>query len=70
MNIIGAACNVNYINEPLAKMWVKLMKAGEAATVSGDRVKTCDLFKKDMKWRQWIESVCTFIPRLDKQVSL
>jgi len=62
MYIIGSPYDINDVNEPLAEMWVESIKAEkEAATVAGDMVKLPEAFKKDTKWRQWKESLTTYI---------
>ncbi len=62
MYIIGSTYDVNDINEPLAEMWVESMKAEKEATnASGNMVKFPETFKKDTKWRQWKESMVTYL---------
>jgi hypothetical protein len=50
MHIIGAAYDVNDVDEPLAEMWTESMKGEqEAAKSSADLVKMPESFKKDTK---------------------
>jgi hypothetical protein len=58
MYIIGAAYDINNIDEPLAEMWSESMKIEqEAAKAPGDLVKTPESFEKDTKWHVWKESI-------------
>jgi hypothetical protein len=71
MHIIGAPYDVDDINEPLAEMWSESKKAEqEAARTVTDLVKIPEAFKKESKWRIWIESVVTYLHSKIGQASI
>ncbi len=71
MHIIGAAYDVNDVDEPLAEMWTESMKVEqETARSSGDLVKMPERFKKDTKWRVWKESIMTYLHSKKGQSSI
>lgn len=71
MHIIGATYDVNDINEPLAEMWHKSMKVEkEASSAPTDLVKVPEPFKKDTKWKQWKESLTTYLHSKNGQASI
>jgi hypothetical protein len=62
MHIVGLPYDIEDVNEPLAEMWVESMKMEkEVADAPGDMVNMPEAFKKDTKWKQWKESVLTYL---------
>jgi len=71
MHIIGATYDINEVNKPLAEMWVESRKVEqEAADVPTDLIKIPETFKKDTKWKQWKDSLTTYLYSKTGQASI
>jgi hypothetical protein len=71
MHILGNPYEIQDVTEPLAEQWAELMKTEkEAATAPTDLIKMPEAFKKDTKWRNWKESVITYLHSKNGQPSI
>ncbi len=71
MYILGASYGADLITEELAMQWNELMKEeSEATKAPTDLIKLPEAFKKDTKWKQWKESVLTYLHSKMGQASI
>jgi hypothetical protein len=62
MYILGLPYHIEQLNEQLANVWNEENKAeNEARNLPSDIIKSPDPYKKETKWRQWKESVVTYL---------
>jgi hypothetical protein len=62
MHILGIPYQLNQVTEDLALNWNIARKAEiEATKIPQDIIKQPDAFKKETKWKQWKESMYTYL---------
>jgi len=62
MYILGLPYHIKQVNKALANTWNEALKSeSEARNLPSDIIKSPDPFKKETKWCQWKESVCTYL---------
>jgi hypothetical protein len=71
MHILGIPYELDQITEDLALNWNEARKAElEAAKAPQDIIKQPEAFKKETKWKQWKESMLTYLHSNTGQASL
>jgi len=62
MYTLGLPYHIEQVNKALANTWNEALKSrNEARNLPSDIIKSPDPFKKETKWRQWKESLCTYL---------
>jgi len=71
MHILGIAYPLEQVTQELALNWNDARKAEvESAKVPKDMVKQPDPFKKETKWKQWKESMLTYLHSKSGQANI